>query len=179
MFIPTVNRIRNLFCGYQQKKKKNEAKRKQEKKKLQQAIEEARLYEQAKRNAARYQQECAELAAYEKHYGKVCNSKFNQRAMHYMTYLYQTNLGTPALQFNVWSYFINDIHLIKRSWAYSMKVQPLKAYMCSSHKMNATFLMSAVQFGHQLARWHRDSDRIHNRYDYTKSLLAYYTYCKQ
>ncbi len=39
--------------------------------KMKQAVEKARLYEQAKRNAARYRQECTELAAYEKQYGKV------------------------------------------------------------------------------------------------------------
>ena len=48
-----------------------EKKRLLEKKKMQQAIEEAKLFEQAKRNAARYRQETAELAAYERQYGKV------------------------------------------------------------------------------------------------------------
>lgn len=45
---------------------------------MKQAIEEARLYEQAKRNAARYRQECAEVAAYEKQYGKVCFNDYHQ-----------------------------------------------------------------------------------------------------
>ncbi len=38
---------------------------------MKQATEEAKLFEQAKRNAARHRQECAELAAYERQYGKV------------------------------------------------------------------------------------------------------------
>ena len=38
---------------------------------MKKVLEEKRLLEQARRNAARAQQELAEMAAYETHYGKV------------------------------------------------------------------------------------------------------------
>ena len=65
-----------LLAILQKMKSLAEKKRLLEKKKMQQAIEEARLFEQAKRNAARYRQETAELAAYERQYGKVKCQQF-------------------------------------------------------------------------------------------------------
>lgn len=71
-------------------------------------MEEARLYEQAKRNAARYQQECAELAAYEKHYGKVRNTinmnlNLIKRYTHYNNWYHQDaqsiDLSLPKLPY--------------------------------------------------------------------------------
>ncbi len=49
-------------------------KRDEKKAKLRKEIEEAKLLEQAKRNAARAQQELTEMVAYEKQYGKVHTS---------------------------------------------------------------------------------------------------------
>ena len=43
----------------------------EEREKLRRMMEEARLSEQVRRNAARAKQELAEVAAYERHYGKV------------------------------------------------------------------------------------------------------------
>ena len=45
--------------------------REERRRKLQKAQEEAELLEQARRNAARAQQELTEMAAYERQYGKV------------------------------------------------------------------------------------------------------------
>ncbi|XP_064396735.1 uncharacterized protein LOC135343685 isoform X2 [Halichondria panicea] len=77
-----------IIQAQERKEELADKKRLAQQKKMKQATEEAKLFEQAKRNAARHRQECAELAAYERQYGK---------------------------------------------------------------------------FGRQLAIWHRDSDRIHNR----------------
>ena len=55
-------------------KEERERKSKEERqRKLKAVIEAAKLRDQAKRNSARVQQEIAEMIAYEKQYGKVCN----------------------------------------------------------------------------------------------------------
>ncbi len=62
----------NLYVFFIQRKEElADKKRLAQQKKMKQATEEAKLFEQAKRNAARHRQECAELAAYERQYGKV------------------------------------------------------------------------------------------------------------
>jgi len=48
-----------------------ERKRKDYRQRLQEAVEEARLMEQSKRNTARAKQEMTEIVAYERQYGKV------------------------------------------------------------------------------------------------------------
>lgn len=51
-----------------------ERRRFEEREKLKRMLEEARLSEQVRRNAARAKQELAEATAYERHYGKVSHA---------------------------------------------------------------------------------------------------------
>lgn len=66
-----------LWCAFQERKKEERKKLNEEKKKLKAVVEEFQLAEQAKRNAAVAEQEMAELAAYEKQYGKVQINKYS------------------------------------------------------------------------------------------------------
>lgn len=58
-----------FYC--QEKQQTVERKRENYRQRLQEAVEEARLMEQSKRNTARAKQEMTEIVAYERQYGKV------------------------------------------------------------------------------------------------------------
>jgi len=60
-----------IILYYQEKQRTVERKRKDYRQRLQEAVEEARLMEQSKRNTARAKQEMTEIVAYERQYGKV------------------------------------------------------------------------------------------------------------
>ena len=60
-----------LLKAEQDKRVRAKQRKEEERRKLQQTMEDAKLNEQAKRNAFRAQQEVSEMMAYERQYGKV------------------------------------------------------------------------------------------------------------
>lgn len=64
-------KVQRLIQAEQEKRAMVQQKREEERRKVKQAIEDAKLKEQARRNAFRAQQEVSELMAYERQYGKV------------------------------------------------------------------------------------------------------------
>ena len=64
-------KLERVFQGEAEKKRRELQTKEERRRKLKEAVEMARLREQARRNSARTQQELAEMMAYEKQYGRV------------------------------------------------------------------------------------------------------------
>ena len=64
-------KLERVFQGEVEKKRRELQTKEERRRKLKEAVEMARLREQARRNSARTQQELAEMMAYEKQYGRV------------------------------------------------------------------------------------------------------------
>ena len=64
-------KLERVLKSKEEKRQRERWFREERQRKLKEAIELARLREQARRNGARAQQEIAEMMAYEKQYGKV------------------------------------------------------------------------------------------------------------
>ena len=64
-------KLERVLKNEEEKRQREKRFREEGQRKLKEAIEMARLRDQARRNGARAQQEIAEMIAYEKQYGKV------------------------------------------------------------------------------------------------------------
>ena len=66
-------KLERVLRSEAEKEEKERKSNEERQRKLKAVIEAAKLRDQAKRNSARVQQEIAEMIAYEKQYGKVCD----------------------------------------------------------------------------------------------------------